>query len=69
MIVYIHGASATAESFTHIRQFVKNKYKKLNKTYQFYIIPGIQTNTDDPLGIITKNQLNQLNQVKVIAAQ
>lgn len=28
MIVYIHGASATAESFTHIRQFVKNKYKK-----------------------------------------
>ena len=28
MIVYIHGASATAESFTHIRQFVKMHYKK-----------------------------------------
>ncbi len=28
MIVYIHGASATAESFTHIRQFVKAHYKK-----------------------------------------
>lgn len=28
MIVYIHGASATAESFTHIRQFVKASYKK-----------------------------------------
>ena len=28
MIVYIHGASATAESFTHIRQFVKANYKK-----------------------------------------
>ena len=28
MIVYIHGASATAESFTHIRQFVKKKYKQ-----------------------------------------
>jgi hypothetical protein len=24
MIVYIHGASATAESFTHIRQFVRD---------------------------------------------
>ncbi len=28
MIVYIHGASATAESFTHIRQFVKQHYKR-----------------------------------------
>ena len=28
MIVYIHGASATSESFTHIRQFVKAHYKK-----------------------------------------
>ena len=28
MIVYIHGASATSESFTHIRERVKKKYKK-----------------------------------------
>ena len=28
MIVYIHGASATAESFTHIRQFVRDHYEE-----------------------------------------
>ena len=28
MIVYIHGASATAESFTYIRQFVRGHFKK-----------------------------------------
>lgn len=37
------------------------KYKKLDKTYQFYIIPGIQTNTDDPLGIIEKIQLDSID--------
>ena len=26
MFVYIHGASATSESFTHIRQFVRDRY-------------------------------------------
>jgi tRNA pseudouridine(55) synthase len=31
-----------------------DKYKKLDKTYQFYIIPGFQTKSDDPLGIIEK---------------
>lgn len=29
-----------------------DQYKKLDKTYQFYIIPGFQTKSDDPLGII-----------------
>ena len=43
-----------------------DKYKKLNKTYQFYIIPGIQTNTDDPLGIIERNELNELNELNEI---
>lgn len=28
MIVYIHGASATAESFTHIRQFVRDEFEE-----------------------------------------
>lgn len=31
-----------------------NNYKNLNKTYQFEIILGIQTTSDDPLGIIKK---------------
>ena len=28
MIVYIHGASATAESFTHIRQYVRDTFEE-----------------------------------------
>lgn len=28
MIVYIHGASATAQSFTHIRQFVRDEFEE-----------------------------------------
>jgi tRNA pseudouridine(55) synthase len=37
------------------------QYKSFDKTYQFYIIFGIQTNSDDPLGIIENNQIHQIN--------
>ncbi len=36
-----------------------DKYKSISKTYQFYIIIGIQTNSDDPLGIIQNISLQQ----------
>jgi tRNA pseudouridine(55) synthase len=35
-----------------------NDYKNLTKTYQFEIILGIQTSSDDPLGIIIKKETN-----------
>ena len=38
-----------------------DKYKNLKKTYQFEIIIGIQTDSDDPLGIIEMNIVNAIN--------
>ncbi len=38
-----------------------DKYKKLDKTYQFYIIPGFQTKSDDPLGIIEQIIYTDIN--------
>ncbi len=38
-----------------------DNYKHLKKTYQFEIIMGIQTDSDDPLGIIEMNVINDIN--------
>jgi len=38
-----------------------NRYKHFKKTYQFEIIIGIQTDSDDPLGIIEINIINEIN--------
>ncbi len=38
-----------------------NQYKNLKKTYKFEIIMGIQTDSDDPLGIIDMNIIDNIN--------
>ena len=38
-----------------------SKYKHFKKTYQFEIIMGIQTDSDDPLGIIEMNIIDCIN--------
>lgn len=40
-----------------------SKYLDLNKTYEFYIVYGIKTDTDDILGIIKDINLNNINSI------
>ena len=44
MIVYIHGASATAESFTHIRQFVRDHYEEPDIMLEYKSDDGFDNN-------------------------
>ena len=44
MIVYIHGASATAESFTHIRQFVRDAYDEQDLALEYRSEDGFYNN-------------------------
>lgn len=44
MIVYIHGASATAESFTHIRQFVRDHYEEPDIMLEYQSDDGFDHN-------------------------
>lgn len=44
MIVYIHGASATAESFTHIRQFVRDTYDEQDLALEYRSEDGFYNN-------------------------
>lgn len=44
MIVYIHGASATAESFTHIRQFVRDKFEEPDIMLEYKSSDGFEYN-------------------------
>lgn len=44
MIVYIHGASATAESFTHIRQFVRDHYEESDIMLEYKSDDGFDHN-------------------------
>lgn len=46
MIVYIHGASATAESFTHIRQFVRDHTEEPDIAFEYSSADGFDTNLD-----------------------
>jgi len=44
MIVYIHGASATAESFTHIRQFVRDHVEESDMALEYNSEAGFEHN-------------------------
>ena len=44
MIVYIHGASATAESFTHIRQFVRDTFEEEDIALEYNSADGFEHN-------------------------
>ena len=44
MIVYIHGASATAESFTHIRQFVRDTFEEEDIALEYNSADGFDHN-------------------------
>ena len=44
MIVYIHGASATAESFTHIRQFVRDYVEEPDIALEYNSADGFDHN-------------------------
>lgn len=44
MIVYIHGASATAESFTHIRQFVRDEFEEPDIMLEYKSSDGFEYN-------------------------
>jgi pimeloyl-ACP methyl ester carboxylesterase len=44
MIVYIHGASATAESFTHIRQYVRDTFEEPDILLQYSSSDGFDAN-------------------------
>lgn len=44
MIVYIHGASATAQSFTHIRQFVRDHFEEPDIMLEYRSQDGFDNN-------------------------
>lgn len=44
MIVYIHGASATGESFTHIRQYVREHFEEPDITLEYKSENGFENN-------------------------
>lgn len=44
MIVYIHGASATAQSFTHIRQFVRDEFEEPDIMLEYNSNDGFDNN-------------------------
>jgi len=44
MIVYIHGASATAESFTHIRQYVRDTFEEPDIVLEYKSEEGFSNN-------------------------
>jgi len=50
MIVYIHGASATAESFTHIRQFVRDEFEEPDIMLEYDSSDGFEHNLDQMKG-------------------
>ena len=44
MIVYIHGASATPASFTHIRQYVRDHFEEPDLMIEYKSESGFDTN-------------------------
>ena len=46
MIVYIHGASATAESFTHIKQFVRDHVEEPDIDLEYNSADGFDHNLE-----------------------
>jgi pimeloyl-ACP methyl ester carboxylesterase len=50
MIVYIHGASATAESFTHIRQYVRDEFDEPEIVLEYKSANGFDNNLAEMKG-------------------
>lgn len=50
MIVYIHGASATAESFTHIRQYVRDHIELPDIALEYNSADGFKHNIEQMYG-------------------
>lgn len=50
MIVYIHGASATAESFTHIRQYVRDYFEEPDIALEYSSANGFDHNLEQMYG-------------------
>jgi pimeloyl-ACP methyl ester carboxylesterase len=50
MIVYIHGASATAESFTHIRQYVRDTFDEPDIALEYKSENGFEHNLAEMKG-------------------
>ena len=50
MIVYIHGASATAESFTHIRQYVRDEFDEPEIVLEYKSANGFENNLAEMKG-------------------
>jgi len=50
MIVYIHGASATAESFTHIRQYVRDTFEEPDIMLEYKSHDGFFNNLEKMKG-------------------
>lgn len=50
MIVYIHGASATAESFTHIRQYVRDEFDEPEMVLEYKSSNGFENNLAEMKG-------------------
>ena len=50
MIVYIHGASATAESFTHIRQYVRDYFDEPDIVLEYKSDNGFDNNLAEMKG-------------------
>lgn len=52
MIVYVHGASATAESFTHIRQFVRDHFEEPDIMLEYRSEDGFENNLESMIGTL-----------------
>lgn len=50
MIAYIHGASATAESFTHIRQYVRDEFEEPDIMLEYNSNDGFDNNLEKMKG-------------------
>jgi len=50
MIVYIHGASATSESFTHIRQYVRDTFEEPDIMLEYKSDNGFDNNLEQMKG-------------------
>lgn len=52
MIVYIHGASATAESFNYIRQFVRDHVEEPDVSFEYKSADGFDNNLKQMKGTL-----------------
>lgn len=56
MIVYIHGASATQESFNYIRQFVRENVEEPDVSLEYNSADGFQHNLNNMMGKLDEEE-------------